>query len=265
MPRLAALSVLLAYVGCVGSAEQGGTRQALTAETVRVPAGKFVMGSDPGEGTRDERPEHVVWLDAYGIDVHEVTNAEYRACVDAGTCSAPSHTYSAARKEYFEKRDFDDFPVIYVTWRQARDYCAWKGARLPTEAEWEKAARGPAPDERNYPWGDTVPDCEHANFGGAQGCVGDTDTVGSRPLGASPFGALDLAGNVWEWTADWFDSQYYARSPAKNPRGPDHGSHRVIRGGCWLSDPASLRVSCRQAELPSTQAPNVGFRCARER
>ena len=259
MRKIAALCVL---VGCVGSSDPGGARQALTAETVHVPAGKFVMGSDPGEGTRDERPEHVVRLDEYSIDVHEVTNAEFRACVVAGKCSPPLHLSSLDRKTYFHERKFDDFPVIYVTWSQARTYCAWKGGRLPTEAEWEKAARGPAPDEREYPWGDTPPDCAHANFGGAQGCVGDTDRVGARPLGASPFGLLDLAGNVWEWTADWFDSQYYARSPAENPPGPDHGSHRVIRGGCWLSDASSLRVTCRQAELPSTQAPNVGFRCA---
>jgi formylglycine-generating enzyme required for sulfatase activity len=256
------LWLLFLLFGCAEGESDGVRRLPLTEAAKLVPAGEFVMGVDPGVGHRDERPQHVVKLDAYRIDRLEVTNAEYRACVQFGVCTPPSPRDSLTRQGYFDSAQFDAYPAIHVSWFQARDYCAWKGGRLPTEAEWEKAARGPAPDERTYPWGETPPDCKRANFGGPAGCLGDTDEVGRRPAGASPFGLLDMAGNVWEWTTDWYDSLYYARSPKENPRGPTHGSHKVVRGGCWMSDPDSLRVTCRQAELPSTRAPNVGFRCA---
>jgi serine/threonine-protein kinase len=231
---------------------------------VRVPAGSYTVGSEVGTGHSDEWPPHQVRLDGFRLDRTEVTNSAYRACVEAGRCSPPRLEGSATRETYFSDPHFDAYPVIHVTWQQAQLYCAWRGGRLPTEAEWEAAARGPGREPRAYPWGNAEPDCTLANFGGPGGCAGDTDEVGRRPAGASPFGAEDMAGNVWEWTSDWYDPFYYGESAPEDPRGPDAGSHRTIRGGCWESGIDSLRVSCRGAELPSAAERNVGFRCTYE-
>jgi formylglycine-generating enzyme required for sulfatase activity len=223
---------------------------------VEVPAGTFLMGSETGAA--DERPVHRVSGAAFVMDRYEVTNARYAACVQAGACSGPALASSFTRPDYFGKAEYGDYPVIHVSWGQAASFCAWAGGRLPTEAEWERAARGTA-DARTYPWGDSAPDCAKANF---TGCVGDTDGVGLRPAGQSPYGAFDMAGNVWEWTADWYEASYYRRSPDQDPTGPDSGHLKVMRGGCWISGASSLRATCRKAELPSLWAPNVGFRCA---
>jgi len=227
--------------------------------TVDVSGATFWMGSALYEGAADERPRHAVAVSSFVLDRTEVTNARYAACVAAGACNAPAYSSSQQRKHYFDDNAYADYPVIFVSWSQAEAFCRWAGGRLPTEAEWEFAARGPSPSVRPYPWGEERPDCNHANMGG---CVGDTDRVGARPLGASPFGAQDMAGNVWEWTQDWYDASYYEKAPAADPRGPDTGTLKVMRGGCWMSGPDAVRVSCRKAELPSTWAPNVGFRCA---
>jgi eukaryotic-like serine/threonine-protein kinase len=237
----------------------GGDRPG-SAPTVAVPAGPFVMGSE--RGAADERPARAVALSAFRLDRVEVTNARYRACVRAGACTPPVLAVSHRRPRYFDDPAFDDHPVIFVSWHQAEAFCRFARGRLPTEAEWEKAARGPAPDRREFPWGDDPPDCARANFGGAQGCVGDTDAVGRRPAGASPYGADDMAGNVWEWVADWYEAGYYGHGPATDPSGPPAGHLKVMRGGCWESGASSLRVSCRRAELPGAWADNVGFRCA---
>lgn len=233
---------------------------ALDRSLVQVPAGPFVMGSE--RGTADERPVHVVELPSFRLDRQEVTVGRYRRCVQAGACTRPALANSHRRAAYFDDPAHDDFPVIFVSWEQADRFCRFAGGRLPTEAEWEKAARGAAPDVREFPWGDAPPDCTLANFGGPGSCVGDTDRVGRRPAGASPFGALDMAGNVWEWVADWYDAGYYASSPPRDPRGPARGELKVMRGGCWESGASSLRVSCRKAELPAAWADNVGMRCA---
>ncbi|MGC4115987.1 MAG: SUMF1/EgtB/PvdO family nonheme iron enzyme [Myxococcales bacterium] len=233
---------------------------ALDRTPVVVAKGPFVMGSD--RGAPDEKPVHTVDLSAVKVDRHEVTNARYRACVKAGVCTPPALTTSHRRARYFDAPEFDDYPVIFVSWRQAEQFCRFAGGRLPTEAEWEKTARGPAPEAREFPWGNEEPDCLRANLGGAKACVNDTDRVGRRPAGASPFGALDLAGNVWEWVGDWYDAKYYAQSPGHDPQGPASGNLKVMRGGCWDSGAANLRVSCRKAELPDAWADNVGFRCA---
>jgi formylglycine-generating enzyme required for sulfatase activity len=231
---------------------------------VYVPAGEFIMGSDEYS---DEQPVHTVYLDAFYIDKTEVTNAKYQQCVEAGNCRAPTTcdwgepTYGDASKA--------DHPVVCVNWNDAQAYCAWAGARLPTEAEWEKAARGT--DGRMYPWGNTF-DGSRVNFcdrncesnwkdTGADDGYAQTAPVGSYPQGASPYGALDMAGNVWEWVADWHDD--YASSPESNPKGPASGVYRVERGGSWLEDEASLRAAGRDGDVPDGTNNGVGFRCAR--
>ena len=220
---------------------------------VFVPAGAFRMGSgeaDP-DAEVDEKPQHDVVLDAFWIDRTEVTNAMYARCVQAGACTAPMHSsrYGLATHA--------GHPVTGVTWFQAQEYCAWAGRRLPTEAEWEKAARGP--DGRLFPWGDGAPGSSLLNFDGQ---VGDTTTVGSYPAGASPYGVLDMAGNVWEWTADWYARDYYADSPQANPPGPASGNLRVLRGGAWGVDAGAVRAANRFWAFPGRNDFD-GFRCAR--
>ncbi len=226
----------------------------LDPSPVRVPAGEFLMGSHAG--AVDERPVHRVTTSAFVMDRYEVTNARYHACVVAGACAPPALAGSRRRAHYFENPMFADYPVIQVSWSQASSFCAFAGGRLPTEAEWERAAAGS--DGRTYPWGETAPDCARANFAG---CVEDTDRVGRRSAGKSPYGVFDMAGNVWEWTADWYEAGYYGRSASLDPPGPASGTLKVLRGGCWMSGVNLLRTTCRKAELPDSWAPNVGFRC----
>jgi len=220
---------------------------------VHVPAGSFLMGSE--QGAADERPVHRVTSSGFMMDRYEVSNGRYRACVQAVACTAPSLLSSNTRARYFEDPSFADYPVIFVSWAQAQSFCAFAGGRLPSEAEWERAAAG-SEAPRTYPWGESAPDCSKANFAG---CVGDTDRVGRRPAGQSPYGIFDMAGNVWEWTADWYG--VYGRIPVQDPTGPESGTLKVLRGGCWVSGASSLRTTCRKPELPNSWAPNVGFRC----
>jgi formylglycine-generating enzyme required for sulfatase activity len=227
---------------------------------VYVPSGEFEMGSE--DGTSDEEPVHTVYLDGYWIDESEVTNAMYAACVADGDCEKPNDSSSVSRDSYYGNSGYDDYPVIYVNWVQADGYCAWGGRRLPTEAEWEKAARGT--DGRTYPWGEGI-DCSLANYDPADYCVGDTNEAGSYPDGASPYGALDMAGNVWEWTADWYDEDYYSSSPSSNPAGPSSGYKRVVRGGSWVNDGWSVRSAFRFRSDPVNGSSYLGFRCARSK
>ena len=223
---------------------------------VYVPEGEFVMGS---EDEYDRSPVHTVYLDAYWIDRTEVTNAQYQKCVEAGACTPPISTSSDTRDSYFGSSAYSDYPVIYVNWNQAHDYCQWAGRRLPTEAEWEKAARGT--DGRIYPWGNEVPNSTLLNFNGNEG---DITKVGNYPQGASPYGALDMAGNVWEWVADWYDAGYYSQSPGSNPGGPASGEYRGLRGGSWRDGVDFARSASREWMDPSSSFDVVGFRCARE-
>ena len=234
------------------------TRSADGMVEVYVPAGVFSMGSNDGHS--DERPVHKVYLDGFWIDRTEVTNGMYAKCVSAGACTAPSSRKSYTRGSYYGNSAYEDYPVIFVDWHQANAYCAWAGARLPSEAEWEKAARGE--DGRAYPWGDGSPSCSLANY---SGCKGDTTEAGSLPDGASPYGALDLAGNVWEWVADWYDRDYYSsQTEWRNPAGPSSGSRRVLRGGSWDDHGNILRASSRSRYAPVfTSYDGLGFRCAR--
>jgi serine/threonine-protein kinase len=214
-----------------------------------VPSGGFTMGSKEGSG--NEFPDHTVFLDAFWIDRTEVTDGMYALCVAEGACQPPVNS------NYYGIPEFDNNPVTNVDWNMAQAYCGWAGRRLPTEAEWEKAARGT--DGRYYPWGNEAPNADLLNYGLN---VGVTTAVGSYPAGASPYGALDMAGNVWEWVADWYQVDYYTLGNTSNPQGPHDGRHRVIRGGAWGIFEAGVSTSARVRYLPESSSYDVGFRCA---
>ena len=236
-----------------------------------VPEGEFSMGGNDGYG--DERPIHLVYLDAYYIDKYEVTNSMYETCVADGICDPPQDISSATRSGYYGYSEYADYPVIHVDWYQAETYCKWRGARLPTEAEWEKAARGT--NEYKYPWGNSF-QCGNGNFDdmmrldgyvipGGPNCDGHKDTapVGLFDSGSSPYDVYDMAGNVWEWTADWYDENYYSNSPYKDPQGTSSGSTRVGRGGAWdVANTKNLLSTRRLGFEPSTTGNFLGFRCA---
>jgi len=235
------------------------TRPADEMVMVYVPEGEFSMGSN--DGLPDEQPVHTVYLDAYWMDQTEVTNGMYAMCVQAGACQLPSDSSSYTHPSYYANSQFADYPVIFVAWNDAQAYCAWADARLPTEAEWEKAARGES--GFSYPWGNTYPTCSLANFWLSNGdaCVGDTSAVGSYPTGASPYGALDMAGNVLEWVADWFGETYYGSSPSSNPTGPASGDSRMLRGGACYTDESVIRSAHRIYFSPDKHYNYIGFRC----
>jgi len=251
-----------------GQIEQRGQDN---APMMFVPAGEFLMGSADNDikTSNNETPQHTVTLDAFWIDQHEVTNGQYKMCVDAGVCSAPRSMRSYSRSSYYGAPEFNDYPVIYVSWDNAAQYCGWVGKALPTEAQWEKAARGAA--GRIYPWGNRR-DASRVNFcdvscpfgykdASANDGWADTAPVGSYSNGPSPYGVYDMAGNVWEWVADWYDRDYYKHSPRENPKGPSLGVDRVLRGGAW--DSAIMTTSVRRIVTTiGHHNYSFGFRCA---
>jgi formylglycine-generating enzyme required for sulfatase activity len=229
---------------------------------VYVPAGEFLMGSadddeakmspfsePPKDWFAAEKPQGARYLNAFWIDKTEVTNAQYLQCVEAGACEEPA-CWGADEYEA-------ELPVVCVSWDNAQAYATWVGGRLPTEAEWEKAARGI--NGSIWPWGNSSPNCYRANF---SECVGHPLAVGTLTRGISPYGAFDMAGNVAEWVADWFDPDYYARSPFWDPQGPSRGDRRVLRGGSFMVNKWGIRSAIRSGYDPSFLARYVGFRVA---
>ncbi len=258
---------------------------------VLVPAGEFTMGNTldqslaectalfptdaatncKSEYFSDETPPHQVYLDAFYIDKYEVTNLLYKACVDAGVCKAPAQKTSETVTVYYGSPAYENYPVIWVDWNMAKTYCEWRGARLPTEAEWEKAARGTI--QQTYPWGQSF-DASRANSCDTNcpkkyanknfnDTYGDTAPVDAFPSGVSVFGAFNLSGNVSEWVADWYSADYYSSSSStSNPPGPQNGEKHIIRGGSWLRFPINLRLVTRSSQIPDYTSNDVGFRCA---
>lgn len=235
------------------------------APMVLIPAGAFTMGSN--DGLPAERPEHVVTLDAYVIDRYEVSLRLYRKFLQEAQRDAPPTWDDEAAETV------GDRPAIGVSWADASAYCAWAGKRLPTEAEWEKGARGT--DGRRYPWGPMQPFVDIANYNRgvwvseavtlvsvAGGVEGMSVRHGLKEGGRSPYGLHHMAGNAAEWVADWYDREYYAKSPDKNPTGPAKGEKKVIRGGSWSDLPVALRSSARASAEPDFQDRAIGFRCA---
>lgn len=223
---------------------------------VYVPAGEFLMGSPEGQGNEYEWPQHTVYLNAYWIDKTEVTVAQYSRCVEAGACSPARPDPNSSYCTSVDDTKFNH-PINCVDWSQAVAYCGWVGRRLPSEAEWEKAARGV--DGRLYPWGNQEPRSDLLNFDASVDSI--TTPVGQYPAGASPYGALDMAGNVWEMVADWYDENYYRSSPPDNPQGPDGGDYRVLRGGSWVNASAYVRTADRFWAPPYNAYDGAGFRC----
>jgi formylglycine-generating enzyme required for sulfatase activity len=221
-----------------------------------IPEGVFSMGND--RGSADEQPIHPVHLDAFYIDKFEVTNAFYEACVEAGVCAPVRKKSSATRSDYYDNRRYVRFPVIFVDWNMAQAYCEWREARLPTEAEWEKAARGRT--NVTYPWGND-PFCNHANYGN---CLGDTSGATIYDLGQSRYGVYNMAGNVWEWVSDWYAADYYRPALQEDPQGSETGTEKVLRGGSWKDDYAEMRSVNREAEDPAYSSNAIGFRCAKD-
>jgi formylglycine-generating enzyme required for sulfatase activity len=259
-----------------------------------IPAGDFLMGSPSSDGFTDERPQRSVFLSAFRIDRYEVTNAQYEQFVKATGHAVPTNPNPSATI-WTDGRPFpgsETHPVVNVNWHDAVAYCAWAGKRLPTEAEWEKAARGT--DARLYPWGnewsvakansasywagrtiefnDTIEwkafwvDGDGARMSKERGLKGVVLTlpVGTVPEGVSPYGLFDMAGNASEWVQDWFEPHYYLRAPRENPKGPDGKLLKVVRGGSWLKPAGSLRTADRDYGLPTDQQSGTGFRCAKD-
>ena len=236
------------------------------APMVLIPGGFFLMGSN--DGLPNERPEHRVTLDAYYIDQFEVTAGRYQQFIESARHNLPPMWDDEAA------RNLSDLPVIGLSWTDAAAYCTWAGRRLPTEAEWEKAARGT--DGRRYPWGQMQPFVDIANYNRGvwvneavtlvpvgSGLAGMSVRHGLKEGGKSPYGLFHMAGNVAEWVADWYDREYYLKSPEKkNPTGPAAGEKRVLRGGSWADLPIALRVTARFSAEPDFEDRTIGFRCA---
>lgn len=227
---------------------------------VTIPAGEFLMGNSEGNGRADEWPQRSVYLNAFAIDQVEVTNERYMAFVTTTGHRNPPNPYGTG--PLTSVKGIERLPVVQVTWYDAKAYCSWAKKRLPTEAEWEKAARGT--DGRRFPWGNDPPTPNRANYDREWADEKTLFPVGSLPEGDSPYGVKDMAGNAREWVSDWYDPDYYQHAPVRNPQGPDKkGVVRSIRGGSWHSPLADIRASARGRGGFALQTHGTGFRCAR--
>ncbi len=259
---------------------------------VFVPAGEFVMGRGDTDLTGDvvldrlfeqggwwehEKPAHMVYVDALWMYQKEVTNEQFETFVTSTGYETTAEKDGSSFVDRYSSGGYVEgaywvapfgpgsdlsglmlHPVVHVSWYDADAYCSWAGGRLPTEAEWEKAARGT--DGRIYPWGNEAPSCHLSNYQGCKGS-GVGVQVGSYPAGTSSYGVLDMAGNVWEWVGDWFSADYYSISPYENPTGPASGEYRVLRGGSWDDSEWQLRASDRGKDYPRLTDIVIGFRC----
>jgi len=267
----------------------GGADRESLAEMVLVPAGDFDMGSKGDMYNNDEMPRHRVFVSAFQIDIHEVTNEMFarflngakpdehkgsrlwqwivlRNDLDTEERSSWFPAEIAFKNgAYSPLKGFEKYPVVSLSWPAAEAYCRWVGKRLPTEAEWEKAARGGI-EHADYPWGDTLPTRDSGVVFGRK-WTDNTMPVPARDVGNYPpngYGIYDMAGNVAEWCSDWYDETYYRSSPSEDPQGPQRGMKKVVRGGSWVSLPAGLRAGARYASAPETLSNTTGFRCVRD-
>ncbi len=235
------------------------------APMILIPEGEFIMGTN--EGRSNERPERNVWLPTYAIDEFEVTMTRYDTFLQATGHPPPPLWDSEAVSTV------GDRPAVGLTWHDAQAYCKWAGKRLPAEAEWEKAARGS--DGRRFPWGHMQPFVDIANYNRGvwvsyaitlvtvkSGVKGMSIRHGLKEGGKSPYGLYHMSGNAAEWVADWYDRRYYGNAPKKNPKGPDSGNKRVIRGGAWEDTPVGIRATARVSAEPKYQDLTLGVRCA---
>ncbi len=230
-------------------------------EMVLFPAGEFEMGSPKGTGKKNEYPKHKVYLNAFYLDKFEVTFADFEAYLATHLKKYPTITGWVDRKA---RADMINKPIFGLQWKRCRNYCEWREKRMPTEAEWERAARGT--ENRIYPWGNEPPDKTRANFGNCcfvqKGKV--HNEVGHYKKGNTAEGISDLGGNVAEWVSDWYDKKYYKKAPYKNPKGPKKGKYHVIRGGAWNSLPMYLRSSSRYGDSDGKDYYGIGCRCAKD-
>lgn len=273
--------VIVCAVLSLGSGEPGARLNGAQPESLvgkdgapmlLIPEGEFIMGTDDvgagwHQGNPNEHPEHAVKLKSYYIDQFEVTIARYATFLEAAKHSAPPSWDDEA------VNSAGDRPVVGVDWEDANAYCQWAGERLPTEAEWEKAARGT--DKRRFPWGDMQPFVDIANYNRGlwvsypitlapvtSGAEGMSIRHGLKDGGKSPYGLYHMAGNAAEWVADWYDREYYGKSPKENPTGPASGEKKVLRGGSWGDPPRNIRVTARFSADPEFRDTSIGFRCA---
>lgn len=260
---LGPMLLLMLFVGLLpgaGSVLADSLQTEDTSGMVLIPAGEFLMGSLEGTGRKDEYPQHKVYLDAYWIDRYEVTGADFEEYLAQNPKQHPTITGWHDRKV---RPGMERKPVIGLTWKRCRNYCLWRGKRLLTEAEWERAAGGR--NHRTYPWGEELPDENRAHFNRC--CFIDKGDilreVGSLELGKTPERVYEMSGNIAEWVFDWYDARYYQKSPHKNPKGPSKGKYHVVRGGAWNSLPDYMRVSHRYGQNDGQEFYGIGCRCAK--